>query len=637
MTTPPPVTLTVPRGSSTATVIAANPVFKIHPAIGVARIGDSNAFFIGPEQPGGPATGAADGKGTPVPPFRSGGKIKRQAARFRVFLYPPGPGQQPVEINTSIPEVQEIEWTVHLANKKAAFFQFQGQTGATGPYAPGDRPPLRNPTITGAARDTKLVIDPGAKSIKGPSAGPVKFDTSSGNFPKNAAGAPVINFLGELQTDAKGRLLVLGANGVSVSSNALPPSGIQMAELRARGFAGSATGAGRPPAPLMDYANNDSWFDDISDGPVTATVKLKSGRSIAVQFPAWVLIGPPDFVPEIRNVISLYDAMLDVAVRELPAPPATFYPGGDLLNYTQMRASFRGSPIFQPEYFVDIDPILSAALLVGFVQDGALAPHKFVLNKPELQSPALAAKPVRQLIFDFLRPPAGNTTYVGAGSMPKLFGDNYFIVGNARRVAALTQLQYHILGIWKDGDFVVGGPRPGVLITPESLDRAPLESCSGGAFFPGIECSWLMRDRRLYLEPFRIKHGASLGHGLTVGPGFFSQQMALPWQADFFECHKDDVSLGGGSGFYGWWPAQRPDDVFQSAAAATAGTPMVSWERGVAVPPVAPGTPVPFDPSLRVGAAAQEAMVAKWNQLGFVVSSGAGAAKVFFEQERTLP
>jgi hypothetical protein len=625
---PVPV-ISVPRGGSAATTIGANPILKIHPSIGIARLGDSNTFFIGPEEPGGPNTGLADGKGSAVPPFRSGGQVKRQAARFRIFLYSSVPGPNPVELNSDNPEVAEIEWTVHLANKKAAFFEFAGQTGAAGPY--NVPPPRRNPTITGAARNTKLVIDPGPKKIKGLSAGPTPIDSSTGNFPKNLAGAPVINLLGELHTDAKGRLLVLGGKGVSVSSNALPPSPGQRAELVTRGFAGPPVSPARPQAPLLNYANNDTWFDDIADGPVTATVKLKSGRTIAVQFPAWVLVGPPDFAPEIRNVISLYDAMLDVAIRELPAPPPTFYPGGENLKLVQLKASFGGIPAtFQPEYFVDIDPILSAALHAGFVQESVRGFHATPLTKPGLQNPAASAKPEREVVFKALRPPAGNTTYIGPnGSMPALFGDKYFDALDPRRVAALPEVIHHMFKLWKDGDFVVGGPRPTVLQSPDTFDRAALESCSGGAFFPGIECSWLMRDKRIYLEPFRIKHGATLPHGLTVGPGFFSQQMALPWQADFYECRRESSFTGV---MYGWWPAQRPDDVFLNAADVPNGV-MSSWSRGVDVPPVA-STDVA---QARAAAFSQEAMVLKWKQLGFVVASGAGASKVFLETERTLP
>jgi len=54
---------------------------KIHPAIGIARVGNSpSEFFIGPEIPGvhvRPPGGYRDAQG----------RIKRQAARFRLFGY----------------------------------------------------------------------------------------------------------------------------------------------------------------------------------------------------------------------------------------------------------------------------------------------------------------------------------------------------------------------------------------------------------------------------------------------------------------------------------------------------------------------------------------------------------------------
>lgn len=603
----PPIAVNVARGALAFNTIAAAPIIKVHPAIGVARVGDApTAFFIGPERPFAGNVGADSGAGSAVTAsFRDGGKVKRQAARFRIFHYPLV--GLPEELNLDHPEVAEIEWTVHLANKKAAFFEFHGQTGASGPYL-GAAPPLRNKSIVAAAdRKAKLMIDPGPRSIKGASAGPVTFDSSKGNWPKDAAGAPVIDFLGELRTDNKGRLLVLGGRGKSKSSNALPPSAQQLAT----GFAGPLTGVGRRDAPLADYANNDSWFDDVSDGPVTAKVKLKSGKTVSVQA-GWVMVGPPDFAPDIRSVVSLYDTMLDVAVRDLPLPTGSFQLPTDLLDLKQLKDSFAGTPGFQPEWFVDIEPIIKAGFDARFVHEAVKNSHG-TLNQPSLQSIAAADKPTREMIFNFLRPPAGNTTYSGFGSMPKLYGDKFHTAGDPRRVAAVTQVQHHILKLWKDGNFLValsGGPAPG--ITPGGLDRAALESCVGGAFFPGIECSWLVRDKRIYAEPFRLKPGAVVGP-LTVGPGFLSQQMAVPWQADFMDCAKDSGTLGT---FFGWWPAQRPDDVYSTPGDAAATGPMVPWARNVT---------------------SHEAMVAKWNQLGFVVSGTVAGKTVFFERDRTLP
>jgi hypothetical protein len=611
--------------------IAANPVLKIHPSIGVARVGDSpTGFFIGPERPfaGNTGTDADAPAASAVPPFRAGGAIKRQAARFRIYHYPVG--KDPEELNLAHPDVAEIEWTVHLANRKAAFFEFKGQTGAAGlgtgsPFS-GAAPPLRNASIPTADRNTKLVIDPGPKSIKSGNAGPVKFDSTSGNWPKDVAGTPVLDYLGELRTDSKGRLLVLGGRGKAVSSNALPPKsgpGSQMAALAAQGYAGPPVGAARPPAPMLTYANNDTWFDDVSDGPVTAKVKLKSGRTITVQAPGWVMVGPPDFVPEMRSVVSLYDAVLDVAIRELPAPTAPFYTAAELTDYLAVKSSFGGTPGFTPKFFPDIGPMLEAAAQSKFVHSPALGAHG-TIDLTNLKAPNPAMASLRSFVFGILRPPAGDTNYA---HMPKLFGDKYDVPADPKRVLAVTELQYHLLKLWKAGTFVAGTPGPPAAVTPSSLDRAGLESCVGGAFFPGIECSWLIRDKRLYSEPFRIKHGVSIG-SLTVGPGFFSQQMALPWHSDFLDCRKSGTVVGTAASpnWHGWWPAQRPDDVFKTAADASAATGMVDWARGI------PSTVVP-----RPAGADHARMVLLWNQLGFVVSATVAGNKVFFEQERALP
>ena len=114
--------------------------YRIHPAIGIARVGDavrsdaSNEFyFIGPEIPGFPAnvnpqSGAQGQFKTPD------GRVKPQAARFRIFEYEKGNDGKfrPLgEVKTSeTARAVRIIWTVHLANRKANFCTFQGQAGA---------------------------------------------------------------------------------------------------------------------------------------------------------------------------------------------------------------------------------------------------------------------------------------------------------------------------------------------------------------------------------------------------------------------------------------------------------------------------------------------------------------------------
>src|SRR5262245_7225562 len=61
-------------------------VFRIHPGIGVARVGnaDPSTYFVGPEIPGG---GSTEPGGAALTNYKSSGNVRPQAARFRVFEY----------------------------------------------------------------------------------------------------------------------------------------------------------------------------------------------------------------------------------------------------------------------------------------------------------------------------------------------------------------------------------------------------------------------------------------------------------------------------------------------------------------------------------------------------------------------
>ena len=87
----------------------------IHPAIGIARVGNSpDEYYFGPEIPG----------GLPIAPDGykdASGAMKRQAARFRIF----GLDAQGQVVRELTARDATIEWTVHLANKKASWYQFE--------------------------------------------------------------------------------------------------------------------------------------------------------------------------------------------------------------------------------------------------------------------------------------------------------------------------------------------------------------------------------------------------------------------------------------------------------------------------------------------------------------------------------
>ncbi len=137
----------------------------------------------------------------------------------------------------------------------------------------------------------------------------------------------------------------------------------------------------------------------------------------------------------------------------------------------------------------------------------------------------------RKSIFSRMRLP--NDSNFRPQSMPKAFGDDYDKRSQKVGTAYLSQTrtQYALLNQWMLGNFVSDWQGIPVKptkeeITPEGLDRAALENSVGGAFYPGIEASWLIRKKEVFSEPFRIKHDAAVGP-FKVRAGFFSQQMAV--------------------------------------------------------------------------------------------------------------
>ena len=147
----------------------SNTSLRIHPAIGLARVGNSEDYYLGPESMAGmPIAGQQITGGLPIKPGTesttitssdlrdSDGKLKRQAARFKIYQYQDAaPISYPSGAATEVcigsvvdgKQVADIIWTVHLANKKANCWEMEGpHEGITG-YENGQLPPLRNPAF----------------------------------------------------------------------------------------------------------------------------------------------------------------------------------------------------------------------------------------------------------------------------------------------------------------------------------------------------------------------------------------------------------------------------------------------------------------------------------------------------------
>jgi hypothetical protein len=552
---------------------------KIHPGIGIARVGNSpDHFFIGPEVPCDPqATVAPDGA------FKDlNGCIKRQAARFRIYAYDSAGnnlGELPLRgsaIQVSGPTAH-VAWRVRLKNKKGAWYNFTDPSSVRNPdvrYEHG-HPDSRQ----------QLVIDPGPRAIDGEGSSVEEGATNTSFDTGEFLGRPVP--LGELRVDEHGRLLVLGGFGKSDS-----------------------TVPGRPigsDSNRTDYwVDNDDWYDDVSDGPVTAKVTLPNGDIIDIDQPqdcAWVIICPPSYAPGIRSIVTLYDVIRDVAIQNgwIHDDPDVSFPR-------------------------DIRPILSRVTELAWVNQEAQRGHGHGKRQHFL---ADGFRPDAWHIFAMLRE-AGNEAHATSTFMPPLSGD-----GGPRKAGdpstwlAVLPSQRDKFKRWAESGGSTSGHEPTFppleSMTPdaqvEAIQRAALEPCAGGPFHPGIEVPAIVKTTELYVAAFRIDSA-------TYGPGDITKSMGVPWQATFYDC-KDT-----------WWPAVRPDDVipqdvFDEANKAWQPDQLelsealegrVKWDRGLGVTtlfrrPWKNPAPLPdkLDDPRDTTRRGCDDMVRYWSELGFIL------------------
>jgi hypothetical protein len=498
----------------------------IYPGIGIARVGNSeHEYFLAPEVPEPPRE----------PPgfYRDDtGALKRQAARFRIYgLNAAGTAIAELTANNA-----EINWHVHLANKKAAWYQFQIALDI--PEATSADPSrLRNSTI---ADRQKLIIDPGLRHITGRNRTGAQYRFDTGRF----LDKPV--YLGELQTDADGRLIVLGGHGKSASHSG---------------------------AMAVTFANNEGWHDDVSDGPVMAEVTFE-GKRLPVD-PAWVVVAPPNYAPMQKSVRTMWDVIRDVLITGgmLPKPA---------------RPSFQNDirPIF--ERLSNLQWVNAGfAAAFGWGAPNNLAAENW-LERLSRTDPSLSE--MRRVIANQFR--VFDRDSWSPEPWPWLYGDAMNIppAATPRQNASLTDTQLQFLQRWATGDFDADyDPRPQLFRSidsvpmaqqPDTLDRASLEFCLADAFHPGCEMTWPMRTYGMYMSPFRLAHaptgwiepdyGPVLGpeiitlpNGPLLGgqlPGGLSRWMAVPWQTDTASCRSGYLKTYDPN-VPTFWPARVPNQV----------------------------------------------------------------------------
>ncbi|MBO9479981.1 LodA/GoxA family CTQ-dependent oxidase [Salinisphaera sp. G21_0] len=524
----------------------------IHPGIGVARVGNAEtAYFIGPEV----TEPAPEANGFYRTPENS---LKRQAARFRIYGYNAA-GEVVSELTS---ENANITWQVHVANDKADWFHFIQAMDI--PESRDLVVERRNEEIKGEARK-ELVIDPGVREISGISSHGPEYRFDSGTF----KGQKV--YLGELQTDESGRLIFLGGHGKSASPSHQPPF-------------------------LEDdpdsFNNAPDWYDDMSDGPVNATVAI-NGRNIPVEG-AWVITAPPNYAPELTSWRTMYDLMVDVYTQNgwFAVPDTTLFTR-DVLPFLKRFSNLQWVNQGFAAMFGKGRPMDFSN--PEFIARLAQTPKRVV--SPLSGEPAVIDPygELRRQILNTFRPfqPGFNDPRL----WPWLYGDDFngdLQGGSPNTMLALPSLQQMHLQRWADGHFDNDwkpGFEPARTLSevpleeqPEMLDRAAMTFCLADAFHPGCELTWPMRHASLYRKPFRIRQstvpelpdqwGATLNQEQVLAPdgplyaqvaGGLTRWMGLPWQGDTAFCrsgYDPDYDLYLPS----FWPARVPNTVLTEAA-----------------------------------------------------------------------
>ena len=652
--------------------------YRIHPAIGIARVGNSEEYYLGPEtaaglplpgQPNNPARGGLPIKpGTDVTTITSkdlrdaAGGFKRQAARFRIFRYPTdavgtypiGQGEE-IAIGSTVngKTVKTIIWTVHVANKKANTYVLVENPPNAGiaAYQCGMLPPLRNCAVESGAfsnpdpnnpdRITKLTIDPGPRTISGSNSAAVKFDKATtasvyqtgkgvvqlGDYPKSFPSDSFKNLycptgpidtLGELRTDDQGRLLVLGGYGRACGWDVKPPY-------------------------LSGDVNNDNWFDDASDGPVSAVLILDDGSAQPVEVGAWVTATDPSYAPQTLNIVSLWDDMYDTFVRNLALAPAL---------YDAKKSGFQTT--YRPPFPDQLEPIFQSVALQRWninLKGYGLGQH---VKVGQIDAKTAPKNSVLNPLTTYIRDPNDSSQWSkGPPLMPGSLGDSNqdFLV--------VSKTQYFLLQQWFAGTYDQGaGPALG---PGEYLDKVILQNCLGGRFSPGIDLTFIVRDPDLYTKdwktagPFRIKakpldySKKAAGPLLTEGyvplhtgnaglePGDVSKFMAIPWHTDYNSCatHPPTNNPVEGTTLYWSWPAQRPVAVYPAALNASGPPTDQLWSvRG-------PGTASEYPQNWgryqdRIN------MILNWHKIGVVlqgsaIDGGAYSPDYYLEVASLLP
>lgn len=620
--------------------------YKIHPAIGVPRLGNSDEFYIEPHSIGGLPRDKNNSQ-KEITKFKdSQNRILKQAAHFRIYK-----DNKPLEKGDS--NIASVTWKAYLANKKPAWWNFNefcGDLMLNGAMVKDNsykywstqqencRPivSLRNPSTIGNARQS-LIINPGYRFVNKDH----KFADFDITGLETLAPYP-IKTLGQMILNEDNSLFLLGGNGHT--------GGIQGA------------------APIDGFGGGDGWYDDISDGPVEASITFKDGTSQTLG--AWAIVGSPKYAPEIVNNTTWDDTILDMAVRKYNAFPEMFD--------AQSQKFILGEAGYWPSFKEDILPIIQRMKNYEWVSN--TGPMVFFSNPNfDMRDNRKENAQNRKDWFQYLRAPVDlresikdsfvlsnthNTLYKSKDlypMMPLNSGDNSVRNQNVSKFNTFSPLQYYMMHQWSEGFF--HNDKESAFLSSLKInhrDRASVGNCVGYPMSPGIETTWNVRNPNIYdaVDFYRIKHAQpieSYNNQLDPSrdetesrqgcqPGDLTKRMAMPWQADFLNCSVQNVNFTDPARnkamdkdgnlvpikptyYTYWWPAQAPWDVYTSNA---------SQEEQDA-----DGNPSGVKVNFQRGINTYMSMIRNWSNLGFIANQNTNdrlknSYPYFTEQERNL-
>jgi hypothetical protein len=213
--------------------------------------------------------------------------------------------------------------------------------------------------------------------------------------------------LGDIRVDAGGGLIVAGGYGKAA---AVSKDGIN------------------PDDPLDQATENGLWYDDAGDGPVHAVIIFDDKSTATVQ-PAWYVTGDPGYAPQTRNIVSIWDDVYDLWVRELALNPALFSGG-------QFQSGYK------PSFPDDIQLIFHGAMLQRWnanLPSVAINNHDMIGAIKPTDDPTSKMPNLKTLIRN---PGSDADKKTGAPMMPLSLGDA------ETSFLTVSATQYFLLGQW---------------------------------------------------------------------------------------------------------------------------------------------------------------------------------------------